>query len=129
MMNYRKRTPVFGQLSNVIDMAVVAALISKEQLAEKAGHNFSLLLNAERLPVELFYAPHQVDSRATMLRKGQNWVISVSGGVAINPWALVDKPQQNPAWRQAARRPRRLARLGGGIEGGEEGVMSNAGVM
>jgi len=54
------------------------------------------LLNAERLPVELFYAPHQVDSRATMLRKGQNWVISVSGGVAINPWALVDKPQQNP---------------------------------
>ena len=30
-----------------------------------------------------------------MLKKGSNWLISASGGVQIESWSLVDKPQSS----------------------------------
>ena len=70
---------IFGQLRNCIDMAVLAALISKENLAEKSGWNMSLLVSDE-LPVEAYHAPQQVDSQASALRHKGDWIVSVSGG-------------------------------------------------
>jgi len=43
---------------------------------------------------------------ASTLKKGRNWVISVSGGVAIQSWALADTAKQSdtvgPVRAQAA---------------------------
>ncbi|MGD0900823.1 MAG: hypothetical protein ABR915_23575, partial [Thermoguttaceae bacterium] len=33
----------------------------------------------------------QVDSKTSMLKKGHNWILSASGGVAIQSWGLVEK--------------------------------------
>ncbi len=81
---------IFGQLRNCMDMAVVAALISKEHLTEKCGWSMPLLMNAE-LPVETYNAPHQVDSQASTMQKGTGWIISVSGGVQMAPWQLIER--------------------------------------
>ena len=86
---------IFGQLRNCMDMAVVAALISKENLNEKSGWSMSLLLNPDLL-VESYNAPHQVDSQASVVQKGTNWIMSASGGVQINPWQLLDNSQPSP---------------------------------
>lgn len=86
-----KQDPIFGQLRNCIDLAVLAALIHKESLAEKAGFSMPLLLSSE-LPVESYHAPKQVHSQASAVAKGGAWVLSVSGGVMINPWQPVAKP-------------------------------------
>jgi hypothetical protein len=84
---------VFGQLRNCIDLAVVGALIVKDQLPEKADFSLSVLLHDEQLPAEQFNMPKQVASQASLLKKGQNWLISCSGGVLINSWKLVDKTE------------------------------------
>jgi hypothetical protein len=87
---------IFGQLRNCMDLAVVAALISKENLTEKCGWSMPLLLNPDLL-VESYNAPHQVDSQASMIQKGSTWIVSASGGVQIAPRQLVEKTVPSPA--------------------------------
>jgi hypothetical protein len=89
-----RQDAIFGQLRNCIDMAVLAALIQKENLTEKTNWSMTLLLD-EELPVEIYNAPHQVASQASAVQKNGAWILSVSGGVMINPWQPVAQPQQS----------------------------------
>lgn len=89
--------PIFGQLQNCMDLAVVGALVVKEGLAEKAGYSMPTLLESPDAAPEVLNAPKQVESKASVLKKGKNWVISASGGVAINSWMLADKVQSSDA--------------------------------
>ena len=89
--------PIFGQLQNCMELAVVGALIAKEQLPEKAGHSMTTLFESPDVKTDVFNSPKQVESKASVLKKGRNWVISASGGVAINSWALADKAKVSDA--------------------------------
>lgn len=84
---------VFGQLRNCIDLAVVAALITKEDLTARAGYSFGILVDSEKLPADQYHAPKQVPSKASVMQKRGAWVISASGGVQIESWALADKAE------------------------------------
>ena len=86
-----KRQPVFAELANCVDLAVVAALIEGRQLAERAGLDLSVLLDASRLPLPSYAVPFQVPTVAHGLKRGSRWVVSASGGVQFQPWALVDE--------------------------------------
>jgi hypothetical protein len=89
-----------------MDLAIVGALIVKERLAEKAGYSMPTLLESPELRPVAFDAPKQVPSKASLLKKGRNWVISVSGGVAIQSWSLADQAKMSdtiaPVRTQAA---------------------------
>jgi Protein of unknown function (DUF1598) len=87
------KEPVFAELRNCIDLAVVSALILKENLVERAGCKITALLNEKELPVGEYTVPKQVDSKATAVKKGRNWVIQASGGVMIQPWEIVQTAQ------------------------------------
>jgi hypothetical protein len=89
------KDPVFGQLRNCIDMAVLAALIHRENLTEKSGWSMPMLVSSD-LPVEQYHAPREVDSQASAVAKGGAWVLSVSGGVMINPWQPIAEPVRKP---------------------------------
>jgi hypothetical protein len=91
--------PIFGQLQDCMELAVVGALIVKERLAEKAGYSMPTLLESSTVKPEVFNSPKQVDSKASVLKKGRNWVISASGGVAIHSWAIADKLKTDDAIR------------------------------
>jgi hypothetical protein len=93
--------PIFGQLQNCMDLAVVSALIVKERLTEKSGHSLPVLLEGNAPKPAEFAAPKTCDSQASVLKKGRNWVISASGGVLINSWAIADKTQAAEAPAQA----------------------------
>jgi len=87
--------PIFGQLRNCMELAIVAALIVKENLTAKAGYSMPTLMGPENLNVVRFPSPKQVDSKASVLRKGRKWLISASGGVKVNSWAIADKVEQS----------------------------------
>jgi hypothetical protein len=89
--------PIFGQLQNCMELAVVGALVVKERLTEKAGYSMPTLLESPDAKPEVLNAPKQVESKASVLKKGHNWVISASGGVAINSWGVADKVQPSDA--------------------------------
>jgi hypothetical protein len=78
--------PVFAELVNCVDLAVVAALIHGRQLADRAELNLDLLLDAQRLPLPTYEVPTSVPTVASGLKKGNTWVLSASGGVQFQPW-------------------------------------------
>jgi hypothetical protein len=88
---------VFGQLRNCIDLAVVAALIVKDQLPDRANYSMSVLLHDEQLPTEKFNTPKQVASQASLLQKGSNWIISASCGVQVFGWEIAGNTEQSTA--------------------------------
>jgi hypothetical protein len=91
------KDPIFGELRNCMDLAIVAALVVKERLAEKAGQKLPLLLDSRQLPVDEFDAPKKTDTRASFVKKGSNWIISASGGVEIHPAEIVSKTEKTEA--------------------------------
>src|SRR5262245_4707582 len=76
-----KAMPVFAELRNCMDLAVVAALLVKEDLPAKSGCDLSLLMDDTRVALAEYNVPKTVDSRASLIRKGQDWILSLSGGV------------------------------------------------
>ena len=80
---------VFGELRNCMDLAVIASLIMQEHMDDKADLRLTLLEDGKKLPVEQFQTPKQVDSKASMIKKGHNYLISASGGVQFQPWAII----------------------------------------
>jgi hypothetical protein len=83
--------PIFAELRNVMDMAVAAALISKEQLAEKSNCSLDVLLDTNAVRVPQLNAPKQVPTQANFVKKGRDFVISASGGVQINSWLIANE--------------------------------------
>jgi len=81
----------FGALRNVMDLAVVGALVAKEGLLERSGLEAPQLLSQQ--PVEEYPVPRRVASQASFVKAGRNWVISVSGGVQIFPWQVADRTE------------------------------------
>jgi hypothetical protein len=88
--------PVFGQLRNCMQLAIVAALIVKEDLTGKAGYSMPMLLDPADVAVEKLTAPKQVKSIVKALKLNRrDWLVSTSGGVAINSYAVIQKPKEN----------------------------------
>ncbi|MEZ6072772.1 MAG: DUF1598 domain-containing protein [Pirellulales bacterium] len=89
--------PIFGQLESVVDLAVVAALIVKEDLTGKAQYSMPLLMDPVATPSARLESPTEVASQASVVRQSRQWVISVSGGVEINSWQLADRIETDAA--------------------------------
>jgi hypothetical protein len=81
----------FGQLRNVMDLAVVGALLAKERLLEQSGLAAPNLFG--ELPLEEFAAPRRVASQASFTKAGRNWIVTVSGGVQVFPWQVADRTE------------------------------------
>lgn len=87
-----KADPVFGQLRNCMDLAIVSALIVGHQLPEKAGVSLPLLMGDAGLETAALYAPKQVASKASLVHRGRTWTIAC-GGVQINPWKIISESE------------------------------------
>lgn len=86
--------PVFGQLRNVMDLSVVAALLQQQGLLEKVGMDAEALVAAgtQALPEE-WQIPKSISSKCSFVKKNRGYVITASGGVAIESWAVASKTE------------------------------------
>mgnify|MGYP002623515465 CR=1 FL=1 len=93
--------PVFGELRNLMDMCVIAALIKKEGLLEKADCKLPLLTSEDSmLMIDSWNPPKQVATQASATKKGRNWVITASGGVLVDSWKVAGETQMDAATGQ-----------------------------
>ncbi len=86
--------PIFGQLRNCMDLAVVAALFVRHDLPQKAQADFPSLMNPSGMETIQLPAPKQIASKAAVVHKGRKWMIA-AGGVQIDPWEIVGKSETN----------------------------------
>jgi hypothetical protein len=90
------KEPVFGELRNLMDLCVVAALIEKEGLLEKAGLQLPTLLGKnDGLELMNWPAPTTVATQCSFIRRDREYVITASGGVEIASWQVASKAEVN----------------------------------
>jgi hypothetical protein len=92
------KIPAFAELQSLFDLAVLAALIQKEQLAAQADWDMGLFLDAQRALIVKRNVPRKVHSVSKYKVVGNNvFVAQVSGGVVIDPAVVLSK---NNEYRQ-----------------------------
>lgn len=85
---------IFGELRNVMDMCVIAALLEKENLLTKADLELDMIKSpSSPVQLEKFATPDKVPTFFSAVKKGRQWVITASGGVDINSWAVADNTE------------------------------------
>ena len=77
------RSPVYAQLRNLIDLAVAAAHIQKQDYYTRAAWQASTFFEESAYPVETYDVPQQVETAVTSLWKGNRLMTPVGGGVNI----------------------------------------------
>jgi hypothetical protein len=92
-----KADPVFGDLRNCMELAIVGALMTKENLVSTSGLDMTTLLDAEQVKTEPYYSPKHVDSKVNLIDRGRDWVVSASGGVQLNSWAVAHRVETGDA--------------------------------
>jgi hypothetical protein len=85
---------IFGQLRNCMDLAVLAALIVKQDLSGKAGYQMPLWLDDVNLPATEMAAPHTTATQVSFSKRASNWIFTASGGVQLKLEQIVDRTQQ-----------------------------------
>jgi phosphoserine phosphatase len=90
----------FGELRNLMDLSVVAALVAKEQLLETANCQIPTIMSPDSpLSHVSLHSPKSIETLCSQVKRG-NTVIVISGGVQIGSWAIADKVEMRPAVAQ-----------------------------
>lgn len=89
---------VFAQLRNLMDLSVVAALIEREHLLERAGCELPTLVgeNSDFVP-RSWNPPKTVSTQCSFIKRGREYLITASGGVQIDSWKYASKSQPSKA--------------------------------
>ena len=92
--------PVYADLQNVFDLALVAALVQQQGLADRVDWHLTCFGDPQEFQVALGPTPTSVESVINHRRVGgKHLVVGVSGGVRAEPWkyvqsaAIQDDPQ------------------------------------
>jgi hypothetical protein len=93
--------PIFGELRNCMQLALVGAIVAHDRMAERAGCSLPALMQESTLATVAMPAPTQVDSKVSMLHQGHNWIISASGGVNIHPGDIASHARESSAPAEA----------------------------
>lgn len=91
------KDPVFGELRNVMDLCVVAALIAREDMLHQAKLEIPTILSDKDAPIQSFNAPKEVATQCSLTKSGNKFIITASGGVEVNSWSVIEKVEESAA--------------------------------
>ncbi|MFV1966678.1 MAG: DUF1598 domain-containing protein [Pirellulaceae bacterium] len=92
------KVAAFGEMRNLMDMSVIAALLKKEGLWEKADIvNASLLHDpGSDLKVDVWNAPKAVPAQVSIARVKRSLIVTASGGVQVDSWQVASSVEVAP---------------------------------
>lgn len=83
---------VFGELRNIMDMCVVAAVIEHHDLLNVAGARLPMLYKKDsQLAPERWNAPKTVSPQCSFIRSSGGLTVTASGGVQVESWQAATK--------------------------------------
>ncbi len=86
----------FGDLRNVMDLNIVATVISGHELEKVAGCDFGLLKGLSGdLKTPTWTTPKTIAPECSFVKATSGWVVSASGGVELNPWKVVSEQSKS----------------------------------
>jgi len=96
-----EQTPVFAQLQNLFDLAVITALLRREELPRQVGWEMQTFRGDASRLLSSYAVPRHVESSSTFRRAGRGMILGLVGGVTIEPDRLLRRfeTQAEPALR------------------------------
>jgi hypothetical protein len=88
-----RRSPVFTELRNIIDLSIAAAFLAHHKLPNKAAWKMETFLDEGSYAVETLNVPKQVESAVASVWRGNRLMTPIGGGVRIQPRQALDKAQ------------------------------------
>lgn len=79
-----RRSPVYGQLRNIVDMTIVAAFLQHYDLYQTLNWEAKLFTDENRIKLETYNIPKQVESAVNVVWKGNTLMTPIGGGVTID---------------------------------------------
>ncbi len=83
-----RKEPIFRELRNLMDMSVVAAIISKEGLLEKVRIEIPAIQGLDTIATPSFNVPKWVPTQCSFARLSRSLLVTTSGGVMIDSWSV-----------------------------------------
>ncbi len=80
-----QRSPLWGELRNLVDLSITAAYIQKYDLYGKAGWKMETFGDESKVPVEVMNTPTHVAPVVNAMWKGHFFMAPIAGGVSIQP--------------------------------------------
>ena len=85
-----EKYPVYADLQNIFDLALVAALVESQKLDEQVNWHMTCFGDPRQYKVALARAPQSVESVINhRLVNGKHLIVGVSGGVLAQPYKFV----------------------------------------
>ncbi len=97
--------PIFADLKNQFDLAVVAALLRRETLFERQGIAWEVSPEVQARLSPACRTPRFVESGANIRRVNRGTIVGVVGGVEISPAEVLGREQRTPASARSGARP------------------------
>ena len=85
--------PVFGQLRNCMDLAVLSALLTKHNLWSRAQLEGEILRSADQIRLVEFAVPQFTPPQISYAKGRKGWIVTLSGGVDLNGWSVASNLQ------------------------------------
>lgn len=99
-----KRSPVYAQMRDLIDMLIASAFIQDQGYYQEAGWAMETFSDEKLMPVEIYAAPEQVETAVNAIWKGQTLMTPVGGGVQIDARRAISAEHASPDDGSVAKR-------------------------
>lgn len=83
-----KHYSALGEVRNVMDLNVIATIIASHELEQQSGLTLASLRGSD-VAMPQWGTPKTLEPQCSFVRGSKGWVVSASGGVALNPWKIV----------------------------------------
>ncbi len=114
-----ERSPLWGELRNLMDISIASAFIQKAGLFEEANWKMDVFGDESKYPVEKFSSPTHVAPVANAVWKGNYLMTPIAGGVSIQPRVALnsDRVKQDDDGKIASARSESETKLGALADG------------
>ncbi|MDA8563335.1 DUF1598 domain-containing protein [Mariniblastus sp.] len=82
----------FGELRNVMDLSVIAALMKQQQMTQAVSLEIPAILGlTEVATTPAWTVPKTVPTQCSFARLTRSWLVTASGGVSVDSWGVAEK--------------------------------------
>ncbi|TWU59014.1 hypothetical protein Poly51_17990 [Rubripirellula tenax] len=85
------RVRIYGELRQLIDVAIAAAYIQEQDFYGQASWDASVLMDESKVSVETYTSPEQVETAVNAIWKGNTLMTPLGGGVQMQPRIALSK--------------------------------------
>lgn len=86
-----QRVRIYGELRQLIDVAIAAAYIQQQDFYGQAGWDMPVLTDESLVSVETYTAPEQVETAVNAIWRGNTLMTPLGGGVHVEPRMALNK--------------------------------------